>query len=96
MHSHNELVSHPIAPQDASINSYEEDELPTLPLEVMSMALDYLQDFKDFANVAQTNREFRELIYSCDVCWERAFYQDYGHMNAEDYSSLPTWRQKYM
>ena len=70
--------------------------LPVLPLEVLSRTLDYLEDVKDLANVSKTCREWRELISSCDACWESAFMRDYNKYNAQDYQSLPTWRQKYM
>lgn len=74
----------------------EQESLPVLPLEVLSRTLDYLEDVKDLANVAMTCREWRELINSCDECWEHAFMRDYNQWSAKDYDNLPTWRQRYM
>ena len=70
--------------------------VPVLPGEVLLQTLEYLDDVQDFANLSMSCTEFRELIYACDACWEQAFIRDFNEMNAEDYSSLDTWRQKYM
>ena len=74
----------------------DQHELPILPLEVLRQSLDYLSNVEDLANVALTCSEWRELINSCDACWEKAFFRDYNQYNAEDYAKLPTWRQRYM
>ena len=91
-----------IAPQEiktlslADATSLSEWELPVLPVEVLRQTLDQLDNVVDLANVAMVCREWRELINSCDACWEKSFYRDYNHYNAEDYAKLPTWRQRYM
>lgn len=79
-----------------SSSTDRQDQIPVLPLEVLRQTLDQLGNVVDLANVAMVCRDWRELINSCDACWEKAFFRDYNKYNAEDYVKLPTWRQKYM
>ncbi|KAL4535532.1 hypothetical protein Ndes2526B_g06425 [Nannochloris sp. 'desiccata'] len=79
-----------------SSSTDRQDQIPVLPLEVLRQTLDQLGNVVDLANVAMVCRDWRELINSCDACWEKAFFRDYNKYNAEDYVKLPTWRQKYI
>ena len=72
------------------------DPPPHLPIEVLGLAIDMLDDVRDFCNVAQTCQEWRVLLHSLDRCWEKAFLRDFGERNVEDYAALGTWREKYM
>ena len=76
--------------------SLPEEEIPVLPVEVLRQTLDHLDNVVDLASVAMVCREWRELINSCDACWERSFYRDYSRYQARDSTKLPTWRKRYM
>jgi hypothetical protein len=84
-------------PNETEYHTGDKGEIPmTLPIEILRQSLDQLDNVIDLASVALTCREWRELINSCDSCWEKAFLRDYNQYNAEDYDKLPTWRQKYL
>lgn len=70
--------------------------LSTLPLEVLHQSLDLLDNVADLGRVSLVCRNWRDVVYSHDAWWEKAFLRDYSEHNAEEYKTLPSWRQKYM
>jgi hypothetical protein len=77
-------------------NDDHQNQISGVSLEVLQQVFDQLDNVVDLVRVAMVCHDWRELINSCDACWEKVFFRRYNILDSLDYADLPNWREKYM